>query len=95
MIKKLTIFFVLMFAMQMSTILAEERGNLKIEKQTQLATQGDAKAQFSLGMIYKSGSTVKKDATKAFYWFDKAAKQGNIEAQAMLGLCYTYYYLKD
>ena len=52
------------------------------------AEQGDAKAQYQLGLCYAKGEGVKADAEKAVYWYQKAAEQGNATAQRLLGVCY-------
>ena len=52
------------------------------------AAQGHAKAQYSLGYMYRNGLGVSKDYNKAFYWFTKAAEQGNVVAQWSLGNLY-------
>ncbi|MDZ4733240.1 MAG: tetratricopeptide repeat protein [Nitrospirota bacterium] len=57
--------------------------------QTQ-ATQGVAKAQTNLGLLYFYGLGVPKDYTKAREWFEKAAVQGDAEAQYNLGLLYDF-----
>ena len=44
------------------------------------ACQGEAKAQFALGLIYEKGKGVKKIPDEALKWYSKAAKQGNAEA---------------
>jgi TPR repeat protein len=44
------------------------------------ANQGEAKSQFTLGMIYEKGKGVKKDVAEAAKWYGKAAKQGNADA---------------
>ena len=51
-----------------------------------LAEQGDAEAQFHLGVSYATGEGVPKDAVKAVEWMRKAAEQGYAEAQFNLGL---------
>ena len=48
------------------------------------AEQGDAKAQFILGVMYYSGEKVEKDYAKAIKWIQKAAEQGQREAQTFL-----------
>ncbi|MBQ1671009.1 MAG: SEL1-like repeat protein, partial [Treponema sp.] len=40
------------------------------------AEQGDAEAQFYLGVMYYSGNGVELDITQAFELFKKAADQG-------------------
>ena len=53
-----------------------------------LAAQGNARAQFSLGLMYELGHGVSQDAQAAVKWYRKAAEQGNAEAQFVLGLMY-------
>ncbi len=50
-----------------------------------LAEQGDDRAQFGLGLMYKNGRGVFQDYEQAVYWYSKAAKQGNADAQLNLG----------
>lgn len=52
------------------------------------AEQGDAKAQYNLGVCYYNGNGVEKDYQEAVKWYRKAAEQGIAEAQCNLGLCY-------
>ena len=47
-----------------------------------------ALAQYYLGVMYKNGSGLTKDETKAFEWFAKAAEQGLPYAQNSLALMY-------
>ncbi len=57
--------------------------------QTQhLAVQGDAKAQFNLGILYGEGLGVRQDSAKAAEWYKKSADQGIPEAQYNLGVMY-------
>ena len=42
-----------------------------------LAEQGDAKAQFKLGVMYATGQGVAQDMVRAYMWFDLAAALGN------------------
>jgi uncharacterized protein len=51
-----------------------------------LAEQGDAKAQFSFGLLYENGDGVPRDYAKARQWYEKAAAQGDAKAQLYLGL---------
>jgi len=39
-------------------------------------------------VLYHTGQGVKKDYQKAFYWYKKAAEQGNPTSQANLGVMY-------
>ena len=40
------------------------------------ARQGNAKAQFNLGDMYYSGTSINKDLPQAYLWFNLAAAQG-------------------
>jgi uncharacterized protein len=55
---------------------------------TLLAEQGNARAQFNLGIMYDKGQGVTQDDAKAMTWFRKAAEQGLAEAQYNLGVMY-------
>jgi hypothetical protein len=54
----------------------------------QLADQGNARAQFSLGKMYYIGQGVLRDNAKADAWYRKAADQGFDYAQFNLGVAY-------
>jgi TPR repeat protein len=51
------------------------------------AEAGSLDAQIMLGDIYGEGIGVKKDEEKSFYWYQKAAEQGDAESQFNLGVC--------
>jgi TPR repeat protein len=51
-----------------------------------LAEQGDARAQFDLGLLYENGDGVPRDYAKAHQWYEKSAAQGGAKAQFYLGL---------
>ena len=53
-----------------------------------VADEGDADAQYNLGVCYKYGKGVEKDETEAIKWIRKAAEQGYAMAQCNLGVCY-------
>ena len=53
-----------------------------------LAEQGDANAQFFMGMMYEKGHGVPQDYKTAVKWWILAAEQGNAFAQFNLGLMY-------
>ena len=53
-----------------------------------LAEQGDAEAQFNLGVMYSKGQGVAQDDAQALAWYRKAAEQGYAKAQFNLGLMY-------
>jgi len=49
----------------------------KFERVLKKAEQGDAKAQYNLGMMYTKGDGMSKDAAEGVRWFMKAAEQGH------------------
>ena len=53
-----------------------------------LADQGDADAQYNLGLMYGNGRGVLKDDKQAVKWYRKAADQSVAEAQYNLGWMY-------
>jgi len=53
-----------------------------------LAEQGDAHAQYNLGLMYDRGYGVPQDYVQARQWYEKAAAQGNVKAQYSLGVRY-------
>lgn len=53
------------------------------------ANQGDAIAQFNLGVIYENGEGVPENDAEAVKWYRKAADQGLADAQYNLGLMYS------
>jgi TPR repeat protein len=53
-----------------------------------LAEQGDAGAQYSLGIMYRNGKGVPQDLGEAIKWYRRAADQGNPFAQYNLGVMY-------
>lgn len=59
----------------------EKEATERIQK---AAEQGDADAQFKLGLLYSDGQGVPQDYTKAAEWFGKAAEQGHSEAKNSL-----------
>jgi hypothetical protein len=60
----------------------------KAEKQLALAEQGNASAQYILGIMYEYGEGVSQDMVQAMYWYRKAAEQGLSDAQFFLGAIY-------
>jgi hypothetical protein len=53
-----------------------------------LADQGDAEAQFQMGVRYHNGEDVPQDDTQAMQWFLRSAEQGYVDAQSHLGAYY-------
>jgi TPR repeat protein len=52
------------------------------------AEQGDAKAQYNLGVIFANGKGVPKNEGEAIKWYSKAAEQGHAGGQFGLGAAY-------
>ena len=55
-----------------------------------LAKQGDAFAQFNLGVMYGQGRGVPQDKTEAMKWYRRAAERGDADAQFSLGTMYRF-----
>jgi hypothetical protein len=53
-----------------------------------LAQQGNARAQYALGVMYYNGQGMPQDYMQAAEWFRKAAEQGDIISQYSLGVMY-------
>ena len=53
-----------------------------------LAEQGDAAAQFNLGLLYYDGTGVPQDYRQAAEWFRRSADQGYTKSQLNLGAMY-------
>ena len=53
-----------------------------------LGEQGNAIAQYNLGLLYRKGRGVPQDDVQARKWYDKAAVQGHAKAQYNLGTLY-------
>ena len=51
---------------------------------TTLAEQGDAEAQYSLGVMYKEGIGVPQDHGKAINWLKKSCDQGHEHARLIV-----------
>ena len=54
-----------------------------------VAEQGNAEAQFSLGVAYDTGEGVVQDSAEALKWYRLAAEQGHASAQAKVGVTYS------
>jgi uncharacterized protein len=57
-----------------------------IQRYLDAAKQGQADAQFNLGVAYAGGEGVERDDTEAAEWYRKAAAQGHAKAQLALGI---------
>ncbi len=54
-----------------------------------LATEGDARAQLTLGLLYYHGNGSRRDPNEALKWFRRAADQDDAVAQFQLGVLYS------
>ena len=54
------------------------------------AEQGDADAQYDIGVMYSDGKNVPQDEAQTIVWFRKAAEQGHVDAQFCLGVMYEH-----
>ena len=62
-------------------LLAESELKIETVKVQQQAYLGDAEAQYKLADIFQKGKEVTKSSAHAFYWYQRAAQQGNLAAQ--------------
>ena len=71
-------------------VAAYQRGDYAtaIRKFRPLAEQGDAGAQYNLGLMYRNGQGVPQDDAEAMKWYREAAEQGDARAQNNLGVMY-------
>jgi len=58
------------------------------EETKRLAEQGNASAQYNLGLMYRNGEGVPENDVEAVRWWLLAAEQGDVSAQHNLGLMY-------
>jgi len=68
--------------------LIADRGKALLKERKPLAEQGDASAQYNLGLMYDKGEGVPQDYKTAVKWYTLAAEQGFADAQSNLGLMY-------
>jgi thermostable 8-oxoguanine DNA glycosylase len=60
----------------------------RFEELRALAVKGDAAIQCELAFCYLRGRGAIRDVGQATYWLQQSARQGFVEAQNELGLCY-------
>lgn len=53
-----------------------------------LAQEGNARAQFTLGVMFTTGNGVQQDHREAATWYRRAAEQGGARAQFAIGMMY-------
>ena len=97
--KTLITFFTIIFCMTSSIVwsadlqkgvTAAQKGDFAtaLREWTPLAEQGNAFAQFNLGVLYGQGMGVIQDYKTALKWYRLSAEQGNADAQFNLGVMY-------
>ena len=64
----------------------QERFKEAYEYSEKAAELNNPEAEYNLGVFYEQGICVKKDIKRAMYWYEKAAKQGHINAINNLNL---------
>jgi uncharacterized protein len=71
-------------------VVAYNRGDYATALQIfrRLADQGNATAQYDLGVMYGQGQGVPQDYAQAVAWYRQAAEQGVVAAQHNLGVAY-------
>ena len=93
------IILVLLFIITYSFAITLEDGKLAYDNQDykkafkiyeELASNGNANAQYALGLMHAKGNGVIQDYKKAVYWYEKAAIQGILEAKYMLSFVYRH-----
>ena len=52
------------------------------------SVENDSEFQFQMGCKFYSPTNRLRDYREAVHWLTKAAKQGHVKAQGMLGLCH-------
>ena len=86
--------FWVMLIMIIPFIISCDKSDRHVPEETSLAPlrkvaeQGDAEAQYNLGLAYANGIGVAKDLEEAVKWYRKAAEQGDVQAQYYLGNAY-------
>jgi len=86
--KVLPLILALLIYLVMSVPIMGQEPPVSIDPLKEAVEQGDAEAQFALGLMYKHGFGVLQDDDEAVKWFHKAAEQGDVNAQCMLGSIY-------
>lgn len=57
----------------------------RLARLRQAASQGDAEAQYRLGLHFEQGDDCPRDDEQATLWFRKSAEQGHVKAQLAMG----------
>lgn len=75
-------------AIRMVDHMIKERISAKFRKLLDEADRGLIDSQVFVGFVYETGRYVQQDYVRAFHWYEKAARQGNLIAQTRLALLY-------
>ena len=74
-------------------LLEEARQHIKLKQFSQaktillsLASDGNADAQYDLGVLFRNGYILRRDDKQAFYWFEKAAKKSHAKSIFAIGM---------
>lgn len=77
-------------SLQTSQVQSSPAENDDFMKLKRSAEQGNAEAQYRLGLMYDMGEDIDQDYGKAFEWYEKSANQGLASSQSKLGSMYRY-----
>lgn len=67
---------------------SSDNSDTDLHSYEQAAAEGDADAQFNLGLFYYTGYGMPQDYEQAAYWLNQAAMQGQADALCGLGRMY-------
>ena len=79
---------VALMLMVSGTLAACSTGQEKVAELTAKAEQGDVDAMVEVGEMYCSGTTIEQDDQICGMWMKRAAENGHVRAQYMLGRMY-------
>ena len=71
-------------------VAAKQRGDFSggLSQFRQLASEGDAAAQFELSLLYLNGKGVTQNSKESMYWLKQAAVRGYLPGQSNLGVAF-------
>ena len=85
---KSTLITLMALFLSLPLVAADKDKEEAVELFRKAAEQGNAFAQWNLGVMYYQGQGVEQDFKEAFKWYQKAADQGEANAQYSLGVIY-------
>ena len=74
--------------MRINTPRVQQQVSQKFVYAQRAAKQGNARAQFDLGLMYAKGDGVQRNEREAFKWFHKSARNNYTEAKFYMGLSF-------